>query len=195
MKILLLAPVFSFLFGASGYCADYRKGADAYNEGNYEVALEEWRPLAERGDARAQFSVGIMHAHGRGVPQSYEEAARWYRLAGEQGNTKAQIELGFMYEFGRGVSRDDREAARWYRLAAGRGNAKAQLNLGSMYAFGKGVPEDYVYAHMWYSISASLGNKMADKRMEQIEKIMSPSQIEKAEELAKECMGKNYKNC
>ena len=33
--------------------ADFDDGSAAYEHGDYETALEEWLPLAERGDAAA----------------------------------------------------------------------------------------------------------------------------------------------
>ncbi|MCH8098520.1 MAG: sel1 repeat family protein [Proteobacteria bacterium] len=59
------------------------EGVVAYNRGDYATALREWRPLAEQGDAEAQFNLGLMYYKGRGVPQDYAEAVKWYRLAAE----------------------------------------------------------------------------------------------------------------
>jgi len=30
--------------------ADFQDGLDAYDRGDYEMALREWKPLAEQGD-------------------------------------------------------------------------------------------------------------------------------------------------
>ena len=35
---------------APGFSADFQKGLDAYNRGDYQAALREWRPFAEQGD-------------------------------------------------------------------------------------------------------------------------------------------------
>ncbi len=69
--------------------ADYQAGVDAYNGGDYDTALKEFRPLAERGKAVAQWSLGIMYERGRGVPQDYVQAYRWYTLAANQGDDLA----------------------------------------------------------------------------------------------------------
>ena len=34
---------------------DFQKGVEAAQAGDYQTALQEWRPLAEQGDASAQF--------------------------------------------------------------------------------------------------------------------------------------------
>ena len=44
--------------------ADFQKGVKAANSGDFVVALNEFRPLAEQGIARAQFKLGAMYAIG-----------------------------------------------------------------------------------------------------------------------------------
>ncbi len=100
--------------------ADYRDGAAAYWRGDYATALQEFKPLAEQGDARAQFTLGFIYANGLGVPQDYAKAATWYRKAAEQGNAIAQFNLGFIYDEGRAVPQDYVRAHMWFNLAASR---------------------------------------------------------------------------
>ena len=69
--------------------ADFQAGVDAYNGGDYDTALKEFRPLAERGKAVAQWSLGIMYERGRSVPQDYVQAYRWYTLAAAKGLKEA----------------------------------------------------------------------------------------------------------
>ena len=38
--------------------ADFQKGLDAYNRGDFRVALLEWVPLANQGGAEAQYRLG-----------------------------------------------------------------------------------------------------------------------------------------
>ena len=66
------------LFSAtSAWSADFDKGVDAYTKGDYVTALREWEPLAKRGDADAQHSLGLMYRNGQGVPQDYSTAVKW----------------------------------------------------------------------------------------------------------------------
>ena len=90
----------------------------AYQPGDYATALREWRPLAERGNAKAQFNLGVMYRIGEGVPQDDAEAARWYSKAAEQGDANAQNNLGVMYRIGLGVPLDYAHAHMWFNLAA-----------------------------------------------------------------------------
>ncbi len=101
--------------------ADYQAAGHAYNRGDFDTALKEWRPLAEQGDADAQFNLGVMYDMGLGVPQDYQEAVRWYRRAAEQGNVGAQNNLGFMYGNAQGVPKDYVLAHMWLNLVAAKG--------------------------------------------------------------------------
>jgi hypothetical protein len=105
--------------------ADFQAGMDAYNRGDYGTALREWRPLAEQGDARAQFSLGLSYENGDGVPRDHAKARAWYEKAAAQGDAKAQFYLGMQSSFGQGGPMDLVQAYMWYSLAAGNGNAHA----------------------------------------------------------------------
>ncbi|MSO74665.1 MAG: sel1 repeat family protein, partial [Alphaproteobacteria bacterium] len=88
----------------------YEDANAAYERSDYATALKLWRPLAEQGDADAQYKLGWMYRDGQGVLQDYAEAARWYRKAADQGDAWAQTNLGWMYNHGQGVAQDHAEA-------------------------------------------------------------------------------------
>ena len=118
LKQLLLVCV--CLFALSGQAtADSLPDAErAYNAKDYAKAAKLFRPLAEQGNAKAQFNLGLMYGNGQGVPQDYKETVKWYRLAAEQGDADAQEKLGIMYEFGKGVPQDYVLAYMWYNIPA-----------------------------------------------------------------------------
>ncbi len=67
--------------GSVAYAQDSQKAKTAYENGDYAIALKEWRPLAEQGDADAQNALGEMYRSGNGVTQDDKEAMKWVRLA------------------------------------------------------------------------------------------------------------------
>jgi len=136
-------------------------GVDAEKRGDYAAALALWRPLAEQGNAAAQFDVGSLYANGYGVVQDYVEAASWYRKAADQGYASAQSSLGFMYYAGRGAPQDFDQAATWFQKAADQGNASGEFYLGDMYAAGQSVPQDDAQAAAWYAKAADQGHPAA----------------------------------
>ena len=105
--------------------ADFKAGMDAYNRGDFATALREWQPLAEQGNASAQFSLGLSYENGDGVPRDYTKARQWYEKAAAQGDAKSQLYLGLQSSFGQGVPVDLVQAYMWYSIAAGNGNMHA----------------------------------------------------------------------
>ena len=53
--------------------AGYEEGIAAYRIGDYSTALAELHPLADQGNADAQWTLGLMYAQGSGVLQDYDE--------------------------------------------------------------------------------------------------------------------------
>ena len=93
----------------------------------HALDFEGTRRAALRGDAQAQFSLGVMYHEGRVVAQSDAQAARWYRKAAEKGVVDAQYDLGLMYAEGRGVRKSRARALKWFRKAAAQGDEYAML--------------------------------------------------------------------
>src|SRR4029450_9405254 len=104
--------------------AGFEGGFQAYKNGDYATAARVWLPLAQQGDARAQFLLGSLYAQGYGVPQDYGAAVQWFRRAAEQGHVAAQYNLGVRYHEGRGVRRDAAQAAEWFRRGGGGGGGR-----------------------------------------------------------------------
>ena len=121
---LTICLTLAVLLGSVGtsWGADFNKGLAAAQSGDFATALREWKPLAEQGDADAQYFVGNMYRQGLGVPQDYKTAVKWYTLAAEQGYALAQFNLGVMYDKGEGVIQYYVRAHMWGNLGASNGN-------------------------------------------------------------------------
>lgn len=143
---------------------------------------------------------------GAGVPLSYKEAVRYYRLAAEQGNAEGLSMLGVMYATGQGVPKDFKKADKYFLLAARRGaeqgNVLRQYELGERYLKGDGVPQNYVLAYMWENIAVAHANatnnfweKKAFELRSSAEKLMTPQQIEEAQDLSVRCTANKFKGC
>jgi len=119
--ILLGVPV---LCAVTISCEDYRADK-AYIHRDYRKTVEELRDLAERGEARAQYDLGLLYDKGQGIPQSDKQAFHWYQMAAEQDDDRAQYNLGLMYANGQGAQQDNVGAYYWISLAAAQGNKHA----------------------------------------------------------------------
>jgi hypothetical protein len=67
---------------------------------NYVTSLKVWQPIAESGDAQAQFYVGRIYDSGLGRAPDPALASVWYKKAADQGNTAALTALAGLYEKG-----------------------------------------------------------------------------------------------
>ncbi|MFV2056054.1 MAG: tetratricopeptide repeat protein [Thiohalomonadales bacterium] len=93
---------------------EYNSGFIAAESGDYDSAVLQWGPLAERGNALAQFNLAMLYHSGSGVPQNETEALKWYTAAAENGYYKAQEYLAVGYAEGWfGLSKDQRKAIHW----------------------------------------------------------------------------------
>lgn len=130
----------------------------ALDDGDYETMVALLRPLAEKGNAEAQFRLGCRYDNGEGVKKDYAKAFVWYEKAALQNYAKAECNLGWLYETGKGVAQDYGKAFAWYEKSALQGNMYAQCNLANFYEEGKGVIQDYEKAFAWYEKAALQGS-------------------------------------
>ncbi len=116
MRRVFLGIAFVMLLGAQSQ-PGFQDGLLAYHRGDHAVAMEIWRPLAERGNASAQYMVGYLYAQGEGVVSNFGEAAKWYHRAADRGDPDAQLNLGLLYVNGVGVKKGYVSAYKWFALA------------------------------------------------------------------------------
>ncbi len=113
------------LFGTMG--AGITAQADSYTDafvaaetGNYDRALTLFTPLAEEGNAQAQFNLALMYHGGLGVKRSEKEAVEWYERAASNGSKEAQEFLAVGYQEGWfGLPRDSKQANYWFQRLNG----------------------------------------------------------------------------
>ena len=86
LAVPVLALALVATFPAS---ADFDAGQRAWDAGNMDDALSEWRAAANEGDRRAMLALGRLHLQGLGVVQDYVEAHKWLNLAASRGEAEA----------------------------------------------------------------------------------------------------------
>ena len=60
ITLLVLALAIAQPVAAQGFKPDYKAGEKAYKLKDYATALKKWRPLADQGNAEAQYHLGKM---------------------------------------------------------------------------------------------------------------------------------------
>lgn len=113
--------------------------------------LQNW---AERGDADAQFELGLRMLTGEGVKKNEKEGVQWMEKAANQKHLKAQFIMGSLYEDGAGVAKSEEKAFEWYKKSAENGFAAAQQAVSMAYDLGKGVKKDPEKATEWLQKAA-----------------------------------------
>src|SRR5579859_1620143 len=58
---------------------------EAFLRKDYATAFRSWKPLADRGDASAQYNLGILYERGLGVRHDSTEAFTLFHSAAAQG--------------------------------------------------------------------------------------------------------------
>lgn len=136
----------------------YEAGVAAFEAENYERAREILLPLAEAGDAQAQYVLAKLYENGGdGVMRSLTKAADWYRLAAESGLADAQNNLALLYIQGHGAPRSERRAFELWLDAARNGHRQAQYNVALAYYQGTGTEQNQAEAAEWFRKGAASG--------------------------------------
>ena len=66
MKRLLL--LCTLLISFNSFADEMLDAEDAYNRGDYTTAITSFKKLAEQGNARARFNLGVIYEEGKGTP-------------------------------------------------------------------------------------------------------------------------------
>lgn len=164
------------LLAAPAVAADVKTGVDAWQQGDYARAVEQWRPLAIGGNADAQFNLGQAHKLGRGVPADLQVALEWFRKASEQGHEKASDNYGLLlFQQGR---RED--AMPFIRASAERGEPRAQYVYATALFNGDLVPRDWARAYALMTRAARQGVAQARTSLAQMEPYIEDAQRSEA---------------
>lgn len=176
----------AFLASAGAASAqDVQAGIAAWQAGDYANAVAVWRPLADRGDADAQFNLGQAYRLGRGLPQNLNLAEQWFERAARQRHEQAGASLGLLlFQNGRA-----REAMPWLQAAALRGDPRAQYVFGTALFNGDVVRRDLPRAYALMKMAAGQGFPQAQSQLAQMEQQLSAEDRARGEVLAAEMAG------
>ena len=162
-------------FSQIAYAADdLQMGVDAFNKKDYAQALKILQPLADAGDAQAQFTLGAMYGQGMGVDRDRAKSLELVTKSADQGNLDGMERLVMAVAFKPGA--DDAEvdaifdrALKLYHAESDKGNTKAMAKIAGMYEMvllpGKSDEESQTEALKWYKKAADLGDATAQFKM------------------------------
>lgn len=128
-------------------------GLSLFERGDYPTAYQELRPLAENGDPKAQYYIGLMTYSGKGVAPDSAEAIKWIKPAAEKGMADAQYIYALLLEGTHTGPVGKAEAIQWLTLASDQGHVDAQMKLAGRHLRGDGVRPNLTQAYMWCGVA------------------------------------------
>ncbi|WP_322963226.1 SPOR domain-containing protein [Sphingomonas fuzhouensis] len=177
--LLAAAPAFA---APAPPIPDVKAGVDAWAQGDYRKAVEEWRGPAVAGDADAQFNLAQAYKLGRGVPLDPALAESWFRKAAVQGHVQAADNYGLaLFQAGKKA-----EAAPWLEKSVARGEPRAQLVLGTMLFNGDGVTRNFPRAYALMTLASQTGLQAASQTLAQMDQYITPPDRQRGVELAQQ---------
>jgi TPR repeat protein len=113
---------------------------------------------AEKGNARAQYDLGLMYANGNGVPKNEKLALMWFNRAAQNNfsksstvkkvvRTRVQAPKGL-------ITKGTSQKFKFAKKAAAKGNSRAQFDLAMMYSKGEGVRKNEQLAFNFFHKAA-----------------------------------------
>lgn len=172
----------SLMLSAAPAYADVKAGVDAWEKGDYDMAVAEWRQPALDGDPDAQFNLGQAYKFGRGVPMDLNLAADWFRKAAEQGHLQAGDNYGLILF----QNNQRREAIPWLETSAKRGEPRAQYLLGTAHFNGELVEKDWVRAYALMTRASASGLPQASQNLSAMDQYIPLNDRQKGITLAGE---------
>jgi TPR repeat protein len=147
-------------FASSAIWADAAAGMAAFKKGDYQGAFREWKAAADKGQAEAQYDLGLLYAKGLGVQRDLQVSQQWYEAAALQGNAQAEYSLGQMYAQGWGIPANEASTLRWMEMANGSSGDNSE-DPGWLAIEGYGTSTDFTKAAYWYRLAADQGHPEA----------------------------------
>jgi len=159
------------ILSLDAYAKDIEDAVDAMRAGNFAEAYCIMRPLAEAGDADAQYNIGWMYLNGYGLQVNDNLALQWWERASEQGHADANLSIGMLYSLGEGeVPKDLNKAIDYYLIAVEDGQEDAITFLHSMM-----MRNDPVIRERMHSIINQYGSVFGEKRQVKAKKLNARS--------------------
>jgi TPR repeat protein len=171
----ILLPLLTFTLATTTQ-ADYQSALNAYNQGNYPSAMQQWLQVTESPDnaenpyvyAEAHYAIAKLYWLGQGTPRDYYRAYDWLLKAAELNHAGAMGKLGYLYTDGIAVQQDFSQAFEWYSKAAKLGDVDALYNIGIFYLNGWGTEQDTTMAKQYLAAASAQGDQAAEQALQSL---------------------------
>ena len=182
MRRAVIAMIAMGLPVAAAMAQSVPDGIAAWRGGDPARAVEIWAPLAQEGDAEAQYHLGQAYRLGRGVAADLNRAKQLFASAARQGHLDARTNLGLML-----YSEGDRQAALgWLRLAAQAGEPRAMLVFGTALFNGDVLGRNPLLGYALVSRAAAKDLAAAKGTLDEMDAVLDVEDRQRAVTLAQQ---------
>src|SRR5690348_56585 len=178
----LVAAALAILAAAPVDAQSVKSGIEAWQRSDYSGAVAIWRPLAEKGDADAQFNLGQAYRLGRGVPTNLAAAKTWFERSANQGHVDAETTLGLLLF----QNNDQAAGLKWLKKASEKGEPRAMLVYGTALVNGDSVTQDPVLGYAFVSRAAAQGLGPAKETLAQLDQLLPAAERKRGVEMARQ---------
>jgi hypothetical protein len=146
--------------------APFEAGIIAVEAGRVRDAISILTPHADRGHAMANYVLGLIYLHDRGMMKARPaHAHRHFARAAATGHVASIFEAAFQFERGIGTARNMDRAIQLYQVAARANHLNAQFNLAVLLSNRKAERNDLQQAYFWAIAAQNNAFRAGDGRL------------------------------
>ena len=125
---------------------------------DFKNAVPIIQKAAEKGNAEAQYNLGICYQQGVEMQQSDSLANSWFLKSATQGWKDAQYKIAYSFATGRGGAKDDKMAFYWSVKCAQQRDLDCIFNVVDCYLTGRGTDKNLDSMLTWATRLALMDN-------------------------------------
>lgn len=159
-----------------------------------------------QNDEQCKYVQSFLAMEYNPIKKDLPKAIRYLKVAENLGSAWSQKEIGLLYLTGKNFPKNDKIALEKFLTAAKQGNQEAQYFSSIM--FGnftyydqegiyptKGVDQDLVSSYLWANVAVASGYDKAVEIRVEVEKLLAPRELKKAQNISIKCINTNFKEC
>ncbi|MDH5765274.1 MAG: sel1 repeat family protein [Gammaproteobacteria bacterium] len=140
---------------------------------NFDSGVFEFQSkMANKGDAQAQYRLGVLYETGKGTKASDAEALAWYQKAAKQNYTPAKLRITYLDIKKTGYDKGKHGAWLKELQTEAKQSGELMMLVASMHETGFILPKDLEQAHNQLKKAVSKNTPGSESELERIEALM-----------------------
>ncbi|CAN0486387.1 unnamed protein product, partial [Laminaria digitata] len=163
-----------------------KEGFAAYQRSEFKKAYDIWLPLAEAGNAEAQFRVGRLYSFGDGLHLDPLKAIRWYNRALKNGHLMAAFNVGVHFGEFSSAHYDLKRSVESFLIGANAGDVDAQRALAFAHIVTHIRNQDFAEAYKWFFVAQKNGDPRSNQEILDLDKFATKAERLEGEQRMRE---------